>query len=180
MEEILHRAKRTYNNEWLEGYYCKYKEKYVLTSELEIDDCILTWIPDDGMMMYKIFPETICPFTGMYDSTKWEDLTEKKKKSFLSKWNHYKDRNNIPEDWIGKRIWKNDIVRHKESYTIGIVKWCQDDYVGWCVDDFVNGEQQFSKEMWKECEVIGNIFDNPELLEPESQLNAMYYDKMKD
>lgn len=28
-------------------------------------------------------------------------------------------------------------------------------------------EQQFTDEMWSECEVIGNIFDNPELLKGE-------------
>ena len=72
-------------------------------------------------------------------------------------------------DRNGKRIWENDIVKHEVSDTIGTVKWYQEDYVGWCVDDIVIDEQQFTDEMWNECEVIGNIFDNPELLKGDAE-----------
>lgn len=68
-------------------------------------------------------------------------------------------------DKNGGRIWENDIIRHERSDTVGTVKWYQEDYVGWCVNDVVIDEQQFTDEMWGECEVIGNFFDNPELLE---------------
>ena len=61
-------------------------------------------------------------------------------------------------DKNGKRIWENDIVKHEISDTIGTVKWYQEDYVGWCVDDIVIDEQQFTDEMWNECEVTGNVF----------------------
>ena len=73
------------------------------------------------------------------------------------------------KDKNGKRIWENDIVKHEVSDTIGTVKWYQEDYVGWCVDDIVIDEQQFTDEMWNECEVIGNIFDNPELLKGDAE-----------
>ena len=73
------------------------------------------------------------------------------------------------KDKKGKRIWENDIVKHEVSDTIGTVKWYQEDYVGWCVDDIVIDEQQFTDEMWNECEVIGNIFDHPELLKGEAE-----------
>ena len=73
------------------------------------------------------------------------------------------------KDKKGKRIWENDIVKHEVSDTIGTVKWYQEDYVGWCVDDIVIDEQQFTDEMWNECEVIGNIFDNPELLKGDAE-----------
>ena len=70
-------------------------------------------------------------------------------------------------DKNGNRIWENDIVKHDISDTIGTVRWYQEDYAGWCVDDVVIDEQQFTDEMWSECEIVGNIFDNPELLKGE-------------
>ena len=73
------------------------------------------------------------------------------------------------KDKHGNRIWENDIVKHEISDTIGTVKWYQEDYVGWCVDDIVIDEQQFTDEMWNECEVIGNVFGNPELMKGDAE-----------
>ena len=67
-------------------------------------------------------------------------------------------------DKNGKRIWENDIVKHEISDTTGTVKWYEEDYVGWCVDDVYVDEQQFTDEMWNECEVIGNAFDDKHFL----------------
>ena len=67
-------------------------------------------------------------------------------------------------DKHGKNIWENDIVKHEISGTIGTVKWYEEDYVGWCADDVYVDQQQFTDEMWSECEVIGNIFDDKYLL----------------
>lgn len=67
-------------------------------------------------------------------------------------------------DKNGRRIFEGHMVKHDMSDTIGTVKWCCEDYAGWCVDDICIGEQQFTDEMWNECEVIGNIFDNADLL----------------
>ena len=69
------------------------------------------------------------------------------------------------KDKDGNRIWENDIVKHEISDAIGTVKWYQEDYVGWCVDDVMIDEQQFTDEMWNECEVIGNAFDDKHLLD---------------
>ena len=67
-------------------------------------------------------------------------------------------------DRNGKRIWENDIVKHEISSGLGQVIWYQEDYIGWIVDDIWIDGQQYSHEMFSECEVIGNIFDTPELL----------------
>ena len=67
-------------------------------------------------------------------------------------------------DKNGKRIWENDIVEHEISSVLGAVEWYAEDFVGWWVNDEYLGKQQFTDEMWDECVVIGNIFDNPELL----------------
>lgn len=137
MREILFRAKRIDNGEWVEGYfvigkwYLDEKERYAI---LPTDLCfyphceINEWI--------EIDPETLCQFIGKTDKH-------------------------------GKKIWENDIVKHERSDTIGMVKWYQEDYVGWCVDDVCIDEQQFTDEMWNECEVVEDIFDTPELLKGE-------------
>ena len=129
MREILFRAKRIDNGEWVEGdlsYLIHNKEKMYV-------------FPADGLDSadrYEVNPETLCQYTGL------------------------KDKN-------GNRIWEKDIVKHDISDTIGTVRWYQEDYAGWCVDDVMIDEQQFTDEMWDECEVIGNVYDNPELLKGE-------------
>ena len=134
MREILFRAKRIDNGEWVEGSYHHQKDYYG-------DPCDKHYIIDGtttDMEGYgehcEIDPETICQLTGLTDVN-------------------------------GKRIWENDIVKHEISDTLGTVKWYQEDYVGWCVDDVMVDEQQFTDEMWNECEVIGNAFDDKHLLD---------------
>lgn len=142
LREILFRAKRIDNGEWVEGNvihsYDADKEYKTIIIPVKCSDMYTdTDDKDIGFeTWYKVNPETLCQYTGLNDKN-------------------------------GKRIWENDIVKHEVSDTIGTIKWYQEDYVGWCVDDIVIDEQQFTDEMWCECEVIGNIFDNPELLKGE-------------
>lgn len=132
MREILFRAKRIDNGEWVEGQYA-----FILNPLTESGEPIKHLICNGtNIFNDEIDPETLCQYTGL------------------------KDKN-------GNRIWENDIIKHEISDAIGTVKWYQEDYVGWCVDDTIIDEQQFTDEMWNECEVIGNIFDNPELLKGE-------------
>lgn len=58
-------------------------------------------------------------------------------------------------------IWENDIV--KDNVIHGVVK-CDDANARYIIDDRDDGYQEYS-DWWHEVEVIGNIFDNPELLE---------------
>lgn len=46
----------------------------------------------------------------------------------------------------------------------GKVKWYEEDYVGWCVDDEMTYELLFTDDMWNECEVVRNAFDDKYLL----------------
>ena len=65
------------------------------------------------------------------------------------------------EDKNGKRIFENDIL--KDNVIYGVVKW-DDANARYIIDDREDGYQDYS-EWWHECEIIGNIFDDPELLE---------------
>lgn len=67
------------------------------------------------------------------------------------------------KDKNGKLIWENDII--KDNVIYGVVRWDEVN-ARYIVDDREDGYQDYS-EWWHECEVIGNIFDNPELLESE-------------
>lgn len=93
----------------------------------------------NNIMVYIQDPSTICQCTGL------------------------KDKN-------GKLIWENDIVGfwdtystengHAEMYCIGKVVW-DDETISFQVTNRLSAE---SYEVLDECSVIGNIFDNPELM----------------
>ena len=77
------------------------------------------------------------------------------------------------KDKNGKLIWENDIVAYWDAYNtengqaemdcIGKVVW-DDETISFQVTNRLSAE---SYEVLDECSVIGNIFDNPELLESE-------------
>lgn len=103
----------------------------------EIEE-IEVWSEDD-INFYSVDPSTVCQCTGI------------------------KDKN-------GKLIWENDICDRKEQYP-EIVEYRDGD---WTLDySYVSHKERgacycnlgFYAEERKCVEVIGNIFDNPELLE---------------
>lgn len=174
IREILFKAKRKDDGEWVEGDF----------QHTKYDDVI--WIADvRGEKCYRCDSGTLCQYTGLHDKTKWEEFTKAEKESFLSGWNYKKGRKNKVEDWEGKRIWENDILR---GYQYPYRSDGNDNYfaeVTWfenCpafgIYTFKNpksnvcgiseGNTEFM-ENWnsEDWEVIGNIFDNADLLEVE-------------
>ena len=77
------------------------------------------------------------------------------------------------KDKNGNLIWENDIVGFWDTYStengqaemdcIGKVVW-DDETISFQVTNRLSAE---SYEALDECSVIGNVFDNPELLESE-------------
>lgn len=124
MREILFRAKRIDNGEWVEGLPQKmWGEWHIINS-------------DDENTAYPIVQKTVSQYTGL------------------------KDKN-------GNRIWENDIVRIKNSMDEGIGNI--EFYGGmWYVDgEPSNSLHDIVEYDDGELEVIGNIFDTPELLKGE-------------
>ena len=137
-DRFLSRGKRIDNGEWVEGYYVK---------GLDIHDKEVHMIFEPGTIFYssgetdgwvEVEASTICQCTGS------------------------KDKN-------GKLIWENDIVRDEQGNFYKAF-WQNNYYqFSWvCVktDVFLIGTKW---DLWSiksfEIEVIGNKFDNPELLE---------------
>lgn len=148
MREILFKAKRIDNGEWVEGYlfdngFSGEEKKYfvgVLIIEKYNGTACDEW-DITGIDFCEIDPKTLCQFTGLCDKN-------------------------------GKKIWENDICDRKEKYP-EVVKMTNGD---WTLDysyalgrDYGNSycNLGFYVNERKCVEVIGNIFDNPELLQEE-------------
>lgn len=140
MREILFKAKRVKNGEWIEGSlidldidsgYCYIVPPYKQASTLPIGFLIT-----DGMEL--VIPETLCQFTGLCDKN-------------------------------GKKIWENDILMahldesYPEDVTYETVEWNAAGWVGHETDSI--GRQYLDEFDLKHYEVVGNIFDNKELLQ---------------
>ena len=137
-DRYLFRAKRIDNGEWICGSYvytfCEDKNGIVVGVKVEKH-----WIVEESGNMVWVDEDTICQCTGL------------------------KDKN-------GKLIWENDIVGFWDAYStenghaemdcIGKVVW-DDETISFQVTNRLSAE---SYEVLDECSVIGNIFDNPELI----------------
>ena len=142
-DRYLFKGKRIDNGEWITGYLLvKKKDFYICEKPYEcMDEYSSLNGQSYGFGGFKfVDPSTICRCTGL------------------------KDKN-------GKLIWENDIVAYWDAYStengwaeadcIGKVVW-DDETLSFQVTNRLSAE---SYEVLDECSVVGNIFDNKELLE---------------
>lgn len=128
--EILFKAKRIDNGEWVEGQYV------YITNPLTEDGKPIKHLICNGTSIFNdlIDPDTLCQYTGLTDKN-------------------------------GKKIWENDIVHcgtklrvswhhFKASWVLSKKGWLYNHFFGEAVEP-------------EDVEVVGNVFDNPELLEVE-------------
>ena len=156
MREILFRAKskdwkcNSQQNEWIEGYYLSKKETTYCCKEdyerfpVETIHCIAVdsmtdWGLPNKFLLYEIDPNTLCQYTGLTDKN-------------------------------GNKIWENDICSTDIRRPYAIVEFRN----GCFMYNLNDGEKDYYDIMMpteplvdsdKYTEVIGNIFDNPELLD---------------
>ena len=145
-DRYLYRAKRKDDGEWIVGSLIQ--TSYLgsirswISSEQE-DKARLREISSNQAVWraFEVRTDTICQCTGLKDNN-------------------------------GKLIWENDIVAYWDSYStesglaeadcIGKVVW-DDETISFQVTNRLSAESY--EVLGDECSVIGNVFDNPELLE---------------
>ena len=153
MREHKYKAKRLDNGEWVEGYLWRSPQAdYYIRKEIGL--------AYPKMNDFEIDPDTLCEFTGLTDRN-------------------------------GKYIWENDVIKTQHFTNRPYSKYAKEKqfngYVYWKESKF-NGDSKYEEQIYSgewdvkikqdigafvhyswgslwDCEVIGNIFDNPELLE---------------
>ena len=156
-DRYLFRAKRIDNGEWVIGFY--HWTNWINPQTKEIAEVTHSILPIDCQDSYYVDQSTICQCTGL------------------------KDKN-------GKLIWENDVLLQKTTgkhwcqwECMGVVKYGEHDWnvseygftsLGFYIEPIVrNGNinkiacglnQVDINDEFYPTEVIGNIFDNPELM----------------
>lgn len=141
MREILFKAKRDGSGEWVEGCYAECKGKTFIGIGISIGIDALKGFCTPVIRWFEVDPKTLCRFTGLTDKN-------------------------------GKRIWENDIVFVTDendcsgqiSTGIGNVIFIEGMW-------YIDGRPQeglYDINKVFQIEVIGNAFDNQELLQEES------------
>lgn len=131
----LYHGKRKDNGEWVEGYYV-YDESGQTTENPTAYICHLNTHPCGySLIPYEVDPETVGQYTGLTDKN-------------------------------GKKIFEDDVL----DCTSGLYERCEVIYNEFCSAFQLMCADGFSDFFLcsinhKEMEVIGNIHDNPELLE---------------
>lgn len=139
------------NGLWVYGYLCD--ENYINT--VMVDEY-------GGKFTAEMLvdPKTVGQYIGMTDITKWEELSEDERREFLSGWNFEEDRQNVKEDWKGKKIFEGDVLNVVYSDQTGECH-CDKGVVVKSIYEF----RIMERLSWAhEFKVTGNIFDNPELV----------------
>lgn len=154
MREILFKAKRIDNGEWVEGNIILSKdadEEYKAIIIPSVNSNMFT--EDSGNEdlgfenWYKVDQSTICQYTGLTDKN-------------------------------GQKIWENDVVKcidkNSDSEFIGVVEFGNpNSFYSWGYQlKHIKGDKPNldillwidMEETGATCEVIGNLFDNPQLL----------------
>lgn len=149
MREILFRGKRIDNGEWVEGFYVGLRPNL---QSMKPESCHRIY--GLNTMYYEIDSETLCQYTGL------------------------KDKN-------GNRIWENSIIKgftypffcDGEFNYFATVEWSEEYkyfflYTVKNPKSTVCGISEGNTELFEDFnsddwEVIGNIFDDPELLKGE-------------
>lgn len=147
MREILFKAKRKDNGEWIEGGYAEHGGKVFIVTWVRYIPDIRDWDTAEyyeshshyNSALIEVIPETVCQYTGLTDKG-------------------------------GKKIWEGDIVQEypfRAVVRFGEFESLVLKNIGFNLEWINRIYYRQDLIYWTDkIEVIGNIFDNPELLSP--------------
>ena len=147
-DRYLYRAKQKGNEEWITGQYVKGLDMYDKEVHLIFEPATILYSSGETDGWSEIDPATICQCTGLKDKNGkliWENDILHNGNYFIVKWN--------------APCARFDIVLNN-SHNIPMGKW-EPMICDWKTNDF----KEYKKAV--DYEVIGNVFDNKELLESE-------------
>ena len=157
MREIKFRAWHKYYKQmvtvdWIQLNFTRDMKKYKIAFSQRYDKQLNKDVSD-----YARQDEIeLMQFTGLYDNTKWKQLTEQERQKWL-------DTGKTESEWIGKEIYEEDILGwdffcyNDHVFKRSIVKWDSDNS---CFDF-----GDYNRPSFCERKIIGNIYENPELIE---------------
>lgn len=149
-DRYLFKAKRVDNGEWVQGYYVKGLNMYDKEAYLIFEPTTIFYSSGETDGWSEVDPSTICQCTGLRDKNGnliWENDILHNGNYFVVKWNESCSRFDI-------------VLNNSNNIPIG--KW-EPMICDWKTSDF----KEYRKAV--DYEVIGNVFDNPELLEREKK-----------
>lgn len=140
MREILFKAKRIDNGEWINGDlittpFIRNETQENIPYILDITKADYDCFEDlsEGNGIFEVDPSTICQYTGLTDKN-------------------------------GQKIWENDVVQYCDCTVENYVIAWESDKACFEYQQYGCSMMNFDELSGMEVEVIGNIFDNPELL----------------
>ena len=142
MHEILFRGKRIANGKWVSGYYVVRKRPYFKDKGADFEHIICDNLVIDDFND-KQFVDTI-PITYSVDPEtvgQYTGLT----------------------DTNGNKIFEGDIVWDSYDEDYGKVEWDND--VAKFIITFSTFTVDFDSVCGEELEIVGNVYDNPEMME---------------
>ncbi len=164
MREIIFRGKSTKTNQWIYGGFHIWEKRQTCLGDDKLKDdeisCVITvnsfadWNMPRTIQAVEVIPETVGQFTGVTDKNG--------KRVFEGDIFQYEPHFKTEKAWIGIVKYRNTYDLRRACNDCGFVIEWQDesimtpreDLLYWCGDE-------------KSASVIGNIYDDPELLEEE-------------
>lgn len=122
----------------------KTEKKWIYGNLLQTDSStyvIQNYVPFEGIEKYEVIPETVCQYTGLTDKN-------------------------------GKKIFEGDICKYYNPEDKDGIAVIREDYAEW-TSGIIRQKEIMTPIFYLKCseewEVIGNIFDNPELLKEDAE-----------